>query len=521
LAGRTADLAFTSPPVDVPTGSMTWAVYMPPEYRVMPEIWKRVGNMQLIYEPADASEPVTQELFGQDATRLERVWPLVRPYVMALVWVVVVLAGVAAAALAGYVALKVAWRVLFPAAGRTIKFVWQRPALRWAAIIIPVLLVMIVAGAALLMPAVHFVRGEASSTRCLRNIYHVGSALREYEAKHGNYPDSPEALVDEGLIDREALKNEGFANAIFDYRAGGKKAADLPASGVLAYAESEDGFNVLYNDGHVEWRNKGEMRDLAAQLYRQGDVDANVVREDLKLDEEVNESAKQYDEAKRLKGRSRANLDQLVGKDIQARLQQKVADRYGVKAESDRASGAAEGEADEGQQVAQRALEAQTNELLAQAQGKAGVKVTVAAPKPSAAPPAPAEEPAALPPVAPPPQDAAQEGPVTAEPEKPAEFWKPWVPEDTTAAVFGKVEQGRSKGSLPIGLELPEVSRAPYLFGSVFTGSGLGTFELTAARAGTGYTSYSIAGAAAVGLALVAGRLGLAWKKNRGAKAHA
>jgi prepilin-type processing-associated H-X9-DG protein len=521
LAGRTADLAFTSPPVDVPTGSMTWAVYMPPEYRVMPEIWKRVGNMQLIYEPADASEPVTQELFGQDATRLERAWPLVRPYVMALVWVVVVLAGVAAAALAGYVALKVAWRVLFPAAGRTIKFVWQRPALRWAAIIIPVLLVMIVAGAALLMPAVHFVRGEASSTRCLRNIYHVGSALREYEAKHGNYPDSPEALVDEGLIDREALKNEGFANAIFDYRAGGKKAADLPASGVLAYAESEDGFNVLYNDGHVEWRNKGEMRDLAAQLYRQGDVDANVVREDLKLDEEVNESAKQYDEAKRLKGRSRANLDQLVGKDIQARLQQKVADRYGVKAESDRASGAAEGEADEGQQVAQRALEAQTNELLAQAQGKAGVKVTVAAPKPSAAPPAPAEEPAALPPVAPPPQDAAQEGPVTAEPEKPAEFWKPWVPEDTTAAVFGKVEQGRSKGSLPIGLELPEVSRAPYLFGSVFTGSGLGTFELTAARAGTGYTSYSIAGAAAVGLALVAGRLGLAWKKNRGAKAHA
>ena len=96
-------------------------------------------------------------------------------------------------------------------------------------------------------------------------------------------------------------------------------------------------------------------------------------------------------------------------------------------------------------------------ELLAQAQDKAGVEVTVAAPKPAAASLAPAEEPAAPPPVAP------QEGAVTTEPEKPAGFWKPWVPEDTTAAAFGRVEQGRSKGSLPIGLELPEVSRAPYL----------------------------------------------------------
>jgi hypothetical protein len=153
--------------------------------------------------------------------------------------------------------------------------------------------------------------------------------------------------------------------------------------------------------------------------------------------------------------------------------------------------------------------------LLAQAQDKAGVEVTATAPKPSAVSVAPAEEPAGPPPVAPP------EGPVTAEPEKPADFWKPWAPEDTGAVVFGKVEQGRSKGSLPIGLELPEVSRAPYLFGSVFTGSGLGKFELTAARAGTGYTAYSIAGAAVVGLVLVAGRLGWAWKKNRGAKAHA
>jgi len=194
-----------------------------------------------------------------------------------------------------------------------------------------------------------------------------------------------------------------------------------------------------------------------------------------------------------------------------------VADRYGVKAESERASWSAKaaGEAGERPQATQRALEAQTNELLAQAQDKAGVEVTATAPKPSAASLVPAEEPAAPPPVAPP------EGPVTAEPEKPAGFWKPWAPEDTGAVVFGRVEQGRSKGSLPIGLELPEVSRAPYLFGSVFTGSGLGKFELTAARAGTGYTAYSIAGAAAVGLVLVAGRLGWTRKKNRGAKAPA
>jgi hypothetical protein len=433
---------------------------------------------------------------------------------MALVWVVVVLAGVVAAALAGYVALKVAWRVLFPAAGRTIRFVWQRPALRWAAIIIPVLLVMIVAGAALLMPAVHFALEEASSTRDYRNFYNVGSALRAYETKHGNYPDSPDALVEEGLIGREVLDNDEVAN--FDYRAGGKKAADLPADAVVAYAETEGGFSVLYNDGRVERKGRGEMRDLAAQLYKQGDVDANVVREDLKLDEEVNESAKQYDEAKRLKGRSRANLDQLVGKDIRDRIQQKVEERYGREAEWARATGRAEAEAGEGQQAASKeALEAQTNKLLAQAQDKAGVEVTVAAPKPSAAPPAPAEAPAGPPPVEPP------AGPVTAEPEKPADLWKTWAPEDTGAVVFGKVEQGRSKGSLPIGLELPEVSRAPYLFGSVFTGSGLGKFELTAARAGTGYTSYSIAGAAVVGLVLVAGRLGWAWKKNCGAKAHA
>ncbi len=514
LAGRTADLAFTSPPVDVPTGSMTWAVYMPPEYRVMPEIGKRVGNMQLIYEPADASEPVTQELFGQDATRLERVWPLVRPFVMALVWVVVVLAGVVAAALAGYVALKVAWRVLFPAAGRTIKFVWQRPVLRWAAVILPLIFLCLGLLVAMLLPAVYPAWERARSSETMNNLRQLNVAMRAYETKHGNYPDSPDALVEEGLIDRKVLENDEVAN--FDYRARGKKAADLPASGVVAYAETDGGFSVLYNDGRVERMDRGERRELAAQLYSQGDVDADVVREDLKLGEAVDEWAKKYDMARSLKGKSRANLDQLVGKDIQARLQQKVEERYGQRAGPvDRATGRAEGEAGEGQQAAQRALEAQTNELLAQAQDKAGVEVTATAPKPSAVSVAPAEEPAGPPPVAPP------EGPVTAEPEKPAGFWKPWAPEDTGAVVFGRVEQGRSKGSLPIGLELPEVSRAPYLFGSVFTGSGLGKFELTAARAGTGYTSYSIAGAAAVGLVLVAGRLGWAWKKNRGAKAHA
>jgi len=240
------------------------------------------------------------------------------------------------------------------------------------------------------------------------------------------------------------------------------------------------------------------------------------VREDLKLDEDVDEYAKQYDMAKRLKGKSRANLDQLVGKDIQTRLQQKVEERYGRRDEWDRALGAAEEEAGEGGEAASKeALEAQTMELLAQAQGKAGVEVTATAPAPAAASLALAGAPAAPPPV------AAPEGPVTADPGKPAQFWKAWAPEDTGAVVFGRVEQGRSKGSLPIGLELPQVSRAPYLFGSVFTGSGVGRFELTAARAGTGYTAYSIAGAAAVGLVLVVGRLGWAWRKNRTAKARA
>ncbi|MGB2753587.1 MAG: hypothetical protein WBD75_07520 [Phycisphaerae bacterium] len=514
LAGRTADLAFTSPPVDVPTGSMTWAVYMPPEYRVMPEIGKRVGNMQLIYEPTDASEPVTQELFGQDATRLERVWPLVRPYVMALVWVVVVLAGVAAAALAGYVALKVAWRVLFPAAGRTIRFVWQRPVLRWAAVILPLIFLCLGLLVAMLLPAVSGALDDAKKSRVASTLSQLGKAMHAYSsANEGRYPESEEELVETGGIDKELLNDESIK--YFEYRGAGRRKTDLPSSGVVAYAELEDGFNVLYNDGHVEWKNKDQMRDLAAQLYFQGDLDANVVREDLKLGEDVDEYARQYDSAKRLKGKSRGKLDQLVGRDIQARLQQKVEERYGLKADSDRASGRAEVEAGEGQQAVQRALEAQTRELLAKAQDKAGVEVTATAPKPSAVSLVPAEEPAAPPPVAPP------EGAVTAEPEKPAGFWKPWAPEDTGAVVFGRVEQGRSKGSLPIGLELPEVSRAPYLFGSVFTGSGLGKFELTAARAGTGYTAYSIAGAAVVGLALVVGRLGWAWKKNSGAKARA
>jgi hypothetical protein len=413
------------------------------------------------------------------------------------------------------VALKVAWRVLFPAAGRTIKFVWQRPVLRWAAVILPLIFLCLGLLVAMLLPAVYPAWERARGTKTMNNLRELNVAMRAYEAKHGNYPDSPEALVEEGLIGTGALENDEVAN--FDYQAAGKKAADLPADAVVAYAETKAGFSVLLNDGRVESLNKNQMGELAGRLYRQGDVDADVVREDLKLDEEVNESAKQYDEAKRLKGRSRANLDQLVGKDIQARLQQKVEERYGLRTEWARALGAAEGEAGERQQAAQRALEAQTSDLLAQAQGKAGVEVTATAPKPSAAPVAPAEEPAALPPVAPP------EGPVTAEPEpeKPGGFWKPWAPEDTGAIVFGRVEQGRSKGSLPIGLELPEVSRAPYLFGSVFTGSGLGKFELTAARAGTGYTAYSIAGAAVVGLVLVAGRLGWTRKKNRGAKAPA
>ncbi|GAG33834.1 unnamed protein product, partial [marine sediment metagenome] len=250
---------------------------------------------------------------GQDATRLERVWPLVRPYVMALVWVVVMLAGVAVAALAGYVALKVAWRVLFPAAGRTIKFVWQRPVLRWAAVILPLIVLCLGLMVAMLLPAVSGALDDAKKSQVANTLKQLGTAMQTYSSAHRQeYPESLDELHEEGFMAAELSNSREIKN--FEYLAGGKRVTDMPGSAVVAYAELEDGFNVLYNDGHVAWRSRGEMRELAAQLYKQGDVDANVVREDLRLSEaELDDYTKQYNLAKRLKGKSRAKLDQLVG----------------------------------------------------------------------------------------------------------------------------------------------------------------------------------------------------------------
>ena len=550
LDEQAVDLEFKTPRIEVPTGSMSWEVYLPAGYHLRPEIGRQTGNMQLLLAPPEASSPITEEMFSPDSSRWRRGWPVVQPYVAYALAGLLGLAGLVVIAALVWVLVRhgfsAAGRVIAPA-GRVIRVAWNRPVLRWAAIIA----IVIGAGIVLLSVAssglqmARLASEDAWSKRSRgygdTRLRKVSMALERYRQLNAYYPESLEVLVEKELVPQtviDELKAEGA-----EYHVAGRKAKGLTDTTVVLTTRSEDGFNVLRNDKRIDWVGKKDRKRLAGELYRQGSVDNKIFREDLgraagaQDKDRAAKLADTYKKARSLRRRSRGNLDERLKQSEVSRLKGLARETYGWSydekdAEADDLSDL-RGDLRESAQpppgytpqqlrgksekALEKALQKQAAEVVRRAQSIAGVKVTdvqaSGKPKYKRAELFRTEE---LPGVwgkgpgarLEPEKNRPADVPATGEKDERGGGWRAWSATDGEQISFGTVTRGRSKGSLPIGLELPSGGTMPYLFGRAFSvgGGDEGTFQVQAARSGAGYTVYGLAGLAVIGLVVTLGQ---------------
>jgi hypothetical protein len=102
--------------------------------------------------------------------------------------------------------------------------------------------------------------------------------------------------------------------------------------------------------------------------------------------------------------------------------------------------------------------------------------------------------------------------------------WRPWDAGGTETISLAPVHQGRTRGSLPIGLQLPHGDQLPYMFSRVgrgFSGGDMGHFRIQAVRSGSGYAAYTVAGLAVAGLLATVGiSVGRRLRRGRAADAR-
>lgn len=116
---------------------------------------------------------------------------------------------------------------------------------------------------AILSPAVAGARASAQKVVCRNNLHQIGLAILTYADEHDSrLPDSLSELVDGKHLPAQALTCPAVdsAESISEYVYKGKGLrVDAPnaSSTVIAHDREENhrgGCNVLYLDGHVEWK---------------------------------------------------------------------------------------------------------------------------------------------------------------------------------------------------------------------------------------------------------------------------
>ncbi|MBN2583694.1 MAG: hypothetical protein JXL80_11565 [Planctomycetes bacterium] len=611
LEGRTVDLALKTPPVEVATGSMGWEVFMPPGYALRSDLVGDEGNMRMVIRPPDADVPVTDQMLGPDSQRWRQVWPVVRPIVEVARVVAIGLACILGLVPAVWLLARYGPRLFHRTAasgGRAVRFVQMRPALKWAAVMmliaIPVLMVL-----ALMMPAGLRWSGEmwekraedsavalsplsVSASKAEHDLIIVGDALETYRGINDAYPDRLDDLTRAKLVDPDVVERlqqkgvEYFGRSLNAWASGGDTTgAQQNKDGVLLAGKDRHGYNILRPGNELQYVEEGDRRQLATELYRQGDVGNAIIEEDLRpTDEELKTYSESYRKGKMLGGKSRTRQDMnLLTQEAQRRMK-RAEERYGsaleggpvgqtrlgarvtrstggVETQGQPAAGAAEAPAPSGSDFTFKAdtdklnaFKDQAAGVLREAQKAANVKETkvledgklelekrIAADirgsgeAPGDLPASTSDEqassrtpefmgttarrPESGKPTKPQngtdgPQEESEQQDGQARPAErataqPDGGWRPWEAGGVELVSLAPVEQGRTRGSLPIGLQLPESGQLPYMFSRIgrgFSGGDMGHFRVQAVRSGSGYTVYTVAGLAVAGLLATAVR---------------
>ena len=265
-------LTLLSPPVDVPTQTMSWAVYLPPGYRAQ----RAKGNMKLMSQPRSHrwwvlvgrmfrdEVPLAHRLVGWLGAAVGVAWLVVRAYGgYLLVAMVAALAGSLVYRRRGAIAAR--WRAYAEArakrlarrAART-----RRPALAWSVppllgCLAAILFVLVVA--ALLVPTLGRASRAAKSTQARANLRQIGKCVFLYAqdsaGKDGGRPLPRNAEDIRRYLDGdESALRDPATDRTFVYLRPHDRLDDIqdPARTPLGYLEGSSRVNMLFADGRVQ-----------------------------------------------------------------------------------------------------------------------------------------------------------------------------------------------------------------------------------------------------------------------------
>ena len=122
----------------------------------------------------------------------------------------------------------------------------------------------------IMLPSLARARELAKRAVSASNLRGIGMGAQIYASEHDNiFPESLEVLVEQGMITREILVSPRAAGDGVSYiYFGGQKTTSNPRN-VLAYelVIGEEGTNVLFIDGHVEWLRPAEFERVLQESY--------------------------------------------------------------------------------------------------------------------------------------------------------------------------------------------------------------------------------------------------------------
>ena len=251
--GRTVVLS--SPPVDVRTEALSWAVYLPDGYRAQ----RTDGNMKLLFSPpSHRMAGLLRGMFRDESRLVDLIGSA-----LSFLWRLFVALFVRYGVLSGFVLLVVCGIYLLARrGGKLAKRLREAAAapvfgLRLRPVIgLAVVLLVLAVLAGMLLPSLARSREEARRIRARNNLNQIAKGFATYLNEHGDnrfYPGSGKTLYDSGVIPDPGVFVDPETGRPFVYLYEGRYLRDdYPPNKAMGYMEGDGVVHMLFFDSHVE-----------------------------------------------------------------------------------------------------------------------------------------------------------------------------------------------------------------------------------------------------------------------------